>query len=158
MKRKHSRPGVEIGSACSFPTTLTITSQALEVLVQLYGCTTSDVLLWTLIHGHINVGRPVKTYTHQFCVDTGCRLDSFPRAMVDRESKESVLLACLDEDDEDDELYSWQIRGCPRGVMVKAMDCGIVVRDFVLQSRYYVHFRANTLGKGMNPLILRTMG
>ena len=45
-------------------------------------------------------------------------------------------------------------RGCPRGVMVKAMHCGIVVREFVLQSRYYVHFRANTLGKGMNPLIL----
>ena len=44
--------------------------------------------------------------------------------------------------------------GCPRGVMVKAMKCGIVVREFVLQSRYYVHFRANTLGKGMNPLIL----
>ena len=46
--------------------------------------------------------------------------------------------------------------GCPRGV--KAMDCGIVVREFVLQSRYYVHFRANTLGKGMNPLILPAMG
>ena len=46
------------------------------------------------------------------------------------------------------------LTGCPRGVMVKAMDCGIVVREFVLQSRYYVHFRANTLGKGMNPLIL----
>ena len=44
--------------------------------------------------------------------------------------------------------------GCPRGVMVKAMNCGIVVREFVLQSRYYVHFRANTLGKGRNPLIL----
>ncbi len=44
--------------------------------------------------------------------------------------------------------------GCSRGVMVKAMNCGIVVREFVLQSRYYVHFRANTLGKGMNPLIL----
>ena len=41
-----------------------------------------------------------------------------------------------------------------RGVMVKAMHCGIVVREFVLQSRYYVHFRTNTLGKGMNPLIL----
>ena len=41
-----------------------------------------------------------------------------------------------------------------RGVMVKAMHCGIVVRGFVLQSRCYVHFRANTLGKGMNPLIL----
>ena len=47
--------------------------------------------------------------------------------------------------------------GCPRGVMVKAIDCGIVVREFVLQSRYYVHFRANTLGKGMNPLILPAM-
>ena len=34
------------------------------------------------------------------------------------------------------------------------MNCGIVVREFVLQSRYYVHFRANTLGKGRNPLIL----
>ena len=44
----------------------------------------------------------------------------------------------------------FSIRGCPRGVMVKVMDCGIVVREFVLQSRYYVHFRANTLGKGMN--------
>ena len=42
--------------------------------------------------------------------------------------------------------------GCPRGVMVKAMDCGIVVSEFVLQSCSYVHFRTNTLGKGMNPL------
>ena len=49
-------------------------------------------------------------------------------------------------------------RGCPCGVMVKAMHCGIVVREFVLQSYYYVHFRANTLGKGMNPLILPAMG
>ena len=38
--------------------------------------------------------------------------------------------------------------------MVKAMDSGVVVSEFVLQSCYYVHFRANTLGKGMNPLIL----
>ena len=43
---------------------------------------------------------------------------------------------------------------CPRCVMAKSMDCEIVVSEFVLQSRYYVHFRANTLGKGMNPLIL----
>ena len=31
----------------------------------------------------------------------------------------------------------------PCGVMVKAMDCGIVGREFELQSRYSVHFRAN---------------
>ena len=49
-------------------------------------------------------------------------------------------------------------RGCPRGAMVKMMDCGIVVSEFVLQSRYYVHFSANTIGKGMNLLILPTMG
>ena len=60
-------------------------------------------------------------------------------------------------------LYLYLTRGllphvyqkrCPRGVMVKAMNCGIVVREFVLQSRYYVHFRANTLGKGMNPPLI----
>ena len=49
-------------------------------------------------------------------------------------------------------------RGCPRGVVVKAIACGIVGSDFVLQSRYYVHFRANTLGKSMNPLISQAMG
>ena len=56
------------------------------------------------------------------------------------------------------DIYKTQLEGCPRGVMVKAMDGGIVVREFVLQSDYYVHFRANTLGKGMNPLILPAMG
>ena len=51
-------------------------------------------------------------------------------------------------------LVYYKATKCPRGVMVKAMNCGIVAREFVLQSRYYVHFRANNLGKGMNPLIL----
>ena len=37
--------------------------------------------------------------------------------------------------------------GGPRDVMVKVIDCGIVVSEFVLQSRYYVHFRAIPLGK-----------
>ena len=49
-------------------------------------------------------------------------------------------------------------RGCHRGAMVKAMDWGIVVSEFVLQSRYYVPFRAYTLGKCMNPLILQAVG
>ena len=50
------------------------------------------------------------------------------------------------------------LRGCPRGLMVKAMDCGVVVSKFEFQSRYYVHFRTNTLGKGTNPLILPIYG
>ena len=50
------------------------------------------------------------------------------------------------------------LSGCPRGVMVKTMDGGIVVSELVLQLRYYVHFQTNTLGNGMNPLILPAMG
>ena len=42
--------------------------------------------------------------------------------------------------------------------MVKAMDCGITVSEFILQSCYYLHFRTNTLVKGMKPLILPAMG
>ena len=41
--------------------------------------------------------------------------------------------------------------------MVKAIDCGIVVSEFVLQSCYYAHFLTNTLREGMNPLILPSM-
>ena len=43
------------------------------------------------------------------------------------------------------------IRVCPHGIMVKAMDCGIVVSEFELQSCYYTHFRTNTLGKRYEP-------
>ena len=45
-----------------------------------------------------------------------------------------------------------QTGGCPCGIMVKGMDCRIVVSEFVLQSHYYVHFQANTLGKVRTPL------
>ena len=48
--------------------------------------------------------------------------------------------------------------GCPHGVMVKAMDYGIVESEFELQSHYYIPFQTNILGKGMNPLILPAMG
>ena len=41
------------------------------------------------------------------------------------------------------------------GVMGKLQ--GIVVSEFDLQSCYYVHFRTNTLRKGINPLILPAM-
>ena len=43
--------------------------------------------------------------------------------------------------------------GGPRVFVANALDCDIVVSEFELQSRYYVHFRTNTLGKGMNPLL-----
>ena len=43
-------------------------------------------------------------------------------------------------------------RGSPNGVMINA------VKEFEFQSRYYVHFRTNTLGKDLNLLIRLTMG
>ena len=42
--------------------------------------------------------------------------------------------------------------------MVKAMHCGILVSEFELQSRYYVHFPTNTRGKDKNPFILPAIG
>ena len=71
--------------------------------------------------------------------------------------KQEISLISTESESKKDKYLDLD-RGCPRGVIVKAMDCGIVVNEFVLQSRYYVHFRANTLGKGMNPLILPAMG
>ena len=46
----------------------------------------------------------------------------------------------------------------PHGVMVKALDCAIVVREFEIQLHCCIHFRTNTLGKGMNLLVLPSMG
>ena len=39
--------------------------------------------------------------------------------------------------------------------MVKAMDGGVIVRKVEFQLRNY--FQTNTIGKGMNPLILPAM-
>ena len=38
-------------------------------------------------------------------------------------------------------------------VMAKALDCRFEVSEFELQSRYYIHFQTNTLGRGMNLII-----
>ena len=37
--------------------------------------------------------------------------------------------------------------------MAKELDCCLKVSEFELQLRYYIPFRPNTLGKGMNLLI-----
>ena len=38
------------------------------------------------------------------------------------------------------------------GLIANELDCKISVSRFDLQSRYYVHFRTNILGKDTNPL------
>ena len=47
-------------------------------------------------------------------------------------------------------INNYEGKGCLRGVEDIVLDCGFVVSEFEF---YYVHFRTNTFGKGMNPLI-----
>ena len=42
--------------------------------------------------------------------------------------------------------------------MINKLGCDIIVSEFELQSLYYDHFWTNTLGKGMNALILLVIG
>ena len=51
-------------------------------------------------------------------------------------------------------LFPSKINGVsPSIVMVKELDCSLQVTEFELQTYYYVHFRTNTLGKGIKPLV-----
>ena len=42
------------------------------------------------------------------------------------------------------------------GFMAKVLDCGLDVNKFELHLYYYIHFRTNALGKGINLFILPT--
>ena len=39
------------------------------------------------------------------------------------------------------------------GVIVQVLDCSFEVIEFKLPPFYYIHFRSNTPGKGMNSVI-----
>ena len=47
--------------------------------------------------------------------------------------------------------------GGPHGFVVNVPDYDMVVNEFELQLRYNIHFRTNTLRKGMNSLVLPTI-
>ena len=47
-------------------------------------------------------------------------------------------------------LFKLNDQQCPHDVMANVLDCDIVIREFELQTRHYVHLRTNTLGKGMS--------
>ena len=49
----------------------------------------------------------------------------------------------------------WSFRNKnPRVVISKVQNCDLEVSRFELQTRYYIHFRTNTLDKVMNPIII----
>ena len=45
----------------------------------------SDVRQWTPSYWWAKAGRPSRTYIHQLCADTGCRLEDLSEAMDDRD-------------------------------------------------------------------------
>ena len=68
-----------------------------------------------------------------------------------------ICTGCIDQFDGWIHKFNKLIGG-PRSVMVKPLECRIVVSEFKLQLLYYVQFQTNTLPNGMNPLILQCMG
>ena len=51
-----------------------------------------------------------------------------------------------------------QRTGNAHGIMVKVVNYSLKINVFKLQLWYYFHFQTNTHGKGMNPLIIPTVG
>ena len=51
------------------------------------------------------------------------------------------------------EIFRWKKEERSlRGVVVIVLDSDIVVKKFELQSRFYIHFQINTLGKVLSQL------
>ena len=48
--------------------------------------------------------------------------------------------------------------GDPCGVVANVVDCEIIVIEFELQLRYYLHFPINSFGKNMNSIIPLAIG
>ena len=59
-------------------------------------------------HRHTYVSQPAKTYIHHLCANTGFHLEELQRVRTNRtdskrDSRESMLLVCLDDDNDDGE-------------------------------------------------------
>ena len=79
---------------------------------------------------------------------------------VSRKSLRGVVANVLDCNiiiTEKEETYSVS-RKSLRDVVANVLDCNIIITEFELRSLYYVHFRTNTLAKGMDPFTLPTYG
>ena len=48
--------------------------------------------------------------------------------------------------------------GSSSDVAANVLGCDQEVSEFEIQSGYYVHFRTNTLGEGMSPIISPALG
>ena len=108
----------------------------------------SDVL-WTPSHGQAKAGRPARTYIQQLCEDKGCSLEDLPKTMNDRERRrERVRDICADG------MTRWWMRQrrCPWGNGYRCRKWTRRVQ--ILDETDCISHSTNTLGNGMNPIIL----
>ena len=122
MKCNRSRAGFELISPCPFPMTIIITSRTPPKVAEIL-----------IVDGFLGTvpKRPGKeterTGNHNFVRSVKCK----NKKTVD--SKVNYISLLLNSKTREE------------GVL-RMLDCGIIVSEFELQSRYYVHFQKNTLG------------
>ena len=58
----------------------------------------NDIFPWTPTRGHTSVGWPAKSYIHQLCAETGCRLDNLARVMADKDEEREKVKGVHDRD------------------------------------------------------------
>ena len=81
-------------------------------------------------------------YNRIICIKMDLALNNRQRLICHKTKtiNQPLNIACVFHDPCGQSMWPNLIGGCTRGVMVIAMDCVIVISEFVLQSRYYVHF------------------
>ena len=125
-----------------------------------------SVLQETPTSGHNSVA-DLQGHMYHLCVDSGCNLEDLPGVINDRNGwgergSRNPVLSVLIYNEDDDYTKSRQspvvgmhfkpfIRRNNSVAVAKMLDCYIVVSEFELQSRSYVHFRTNTLKRNMKP-------
>ena len=63
----------------------------------------------------------------------------------------------LNKETKPNSTYLFYMRLIRDGV-VNVLNCDILVKEFELQSRYYVYFQTDTRANGINPLIPSKLG
>ena len=86
---------------------------------------------WNLLHTHLRI-----LHTHK-------RSNTYKIHRSDIQTFTQKYLSYMKRHTQSSHIYTPILKGVSCGAVVKALDYRIVVREFMLQPRYYVHFRTN---------------
>ena len=173
MKCNQSRPGFELVSPCPFPTTITIAPRPPQFTIRLnmglppwprvektfYGVETHWLSGEVPVSDFLENGATVNSFSY-------CQpLRKIPPYTMNDYYIYIYIYACFVKNKQT--RNNWNVESARKieyfvfrshGVEANVLDCNIWVIKFELQSRYYVLFVTNTLGKYMDSLILSAVG